>query len=172
MKNNKDNIRCFKFFGKFAWQNDKKYYAFLILNIIVNSLSPFVTILGTQYLIDEIADESKRNMFWIVFWVAFICIGSFICSNLKKWTGENISPISDTTIMSSAGAQCEHTNHVSTQIPYAVTVAVISFITYIIAGALQKAAGLGWLALPIGIILMVATVVGIKVLTAGKEVAE
>ena len=53
-----------------------------------------------------------------------------------------------------------------------VTVAVISFITYIIAGALQKAAGLGWLALPIGIILMVATVVGIKVLTAGKEVAE
>ena len=52
MKNNKDNIRCFKFFGKFAWQNDKKYYAFLILNIIVNSLSPFVTILGTQYLID------------------------------------------------------------------------------------------------------------------------
>ena len=66
----------------------------------------------------------------------------------------------------------KHTNHVSTQIPYAVTVAVISFITYIIAGALQKAAGLGWLALPIGIILMVATVVGIKVLTAGKEVAE
>ena len=65
MKNNKDNIRCFKFFGKFAWQNDKKYYAFLILNIIVNSLSPFVTILGTQYLIDEIADESKRNMFWM-----------------------------------------------------------------------------------------------------------
>ena len=93
MKNNKDNIRCFKFFGKFAWQNDKKYYAFLILSIIVNSLSPFVTILGTQYLIDEIADESKRNMFWIVFWVAFICIGSFICSNLKKWTGENISRI-------------------------------------------------------------------------------
>lgn len=95
MKNNKDNIRCFKFFGKFAWQNDKKYYAFLILNIIVNSLSPFVTILGTQYLIDEIADESKRNMFWIVFWVAFICIGSFICSNLKKWTGENISRIGE-----------------------------------------------------------------------------
>lgn len=95
MKNNKDNIRCFKFFGKFAWQNDKKYYAFLVLSIIVNSLSPFVTILGTQYLIDEIADESKRNMFWIVFWVAFICIGSFICSNLKKWTGENISRIGE-----------------------------------------------------------------------------
>ena len=95
MKNNKDNIRCFKFFGKFAWQNDKKYYAFLVLSIIVNSVSPFVTILGTQYLIDEIADAAKRNMFWIVFWVAFICIGSFICSNLKKWTGENISRIGE-----------------------------------------------------------------------------
>ena len=93
------------------------------------------------------------------------CMAGAVC-------GDHCSPISDTTIMSSAGAQCEHTNHVSTQIPYAVTVAVISFITYIISGALQKAAGLGWLALPIGIILMVATVVGIKVLTAGKEVAE
>ena len=93
------------------------------------------------------------------------CMAGAVC-------GDHCSPISDTTIMSSAGAQCEHTNHVSTQIPYAATVAVISFITYIIAGALQKAAGLGWLALPIGIVLMVGTVVGIKVLTAGKEVAE
>ena len=63
MKNNKDNIRCFKFFGKFAWQNDKKYYAFLVLSIIVNSLSPFVTILGTQYLIDEIADVYVKYAF-------------------------------------------------------------------------------------------------------------
>ena len=93
MKNNKDNIRGFKFFGKFAWQNDKKYYAFLVLSIIVNSLSPFVTILGTQYLIDEIADASKRNTVWIVFWVAFICVGNFVCANIKKWTGENISRI-------------------------------------------------------------------------------
>ena len=84
--------------------------------------------------------------------------------------GDHISPISDTTIMSSAGAQCEHTNHVSTQIPYAVTVAVVSFITYIISGALQKAAGIGWAALPIGIILMIGTIVGIKVLGSGKEV--
>ena len=84
--------------------------------------------------------------------------------------GDHCSPISDTTIMSSAGAQCEHTNHVSTQIPYAVTVAVVSFITYIISGALQKAAGIGWAALPIGIILMIGTIVGIKVLGSGKEV--
>lgn len=93
MKNSKESIRCFKFFGKFAWENDKMYYMFLIVNIIINSVSPFITILGTQYLIDEIADASKRNMGWIVFWVAFICCGNFICANVKKWTGENISKI-------------------------------------------------------------------------------
>ncbi|CDA28347.1 MULTISPECIES: Na+/H+ antiporter NhaC family protein [Eubacterium] len=91
------------------------------------------------------------------------CMAGAVC-------GDHCSPISDTTIMSSAGAQCEHTNHVSTQIPYAVTVAVVSFITYIISGALQKAAGIGWAALPIGIILMIGTIVGIKVLGSGKEV--
>jgi len=78
MKNSKESIRCFKFFGKFAWENDKMYYMFLIVNIIINSVSPFITILGTQYLIDEIADASKRNMGWIVFWVAFICGGNFM----------------------------------------------------------------------------------------------
>lgn len=95
MKNSRENIRCFKFFGKFAWQNDKKYYFFLVLNVIVNSLSPFVTILGTQYLIDEIADVSKRNMEWIVLWVAFICGGNFICSNVIKYVGENIVRIGE-----------------------------------------------------------------------------
>ena len=93
MKNSKDNIRCFKFFGKFAWQNDKKYYLLLIANIIVNSISPFITIIGSQYLIDEIADSSKRNIAWVIFWVAFICGGNFICSSIRKFIGENISKI-------------------------------------------------------------------------------
>ncbi|MDO4522839.1 MAG: Na+/H+ antiporter NhaC family protein [Eubacteriales bacterium] len=86
------------------------------------------------------------------------CMAGAVC-------GDHCSPISDTTIMSSAGAQCEHVNHVSTQIPYAITAAAVSFVTYIIAGALQKAAGIGWAALPVGIILMVAVLVGIKILT-------
>ena len=55
-------------------------------------------------------------------------------------TGDHCSPISDTTIMSSAGAQCYHINHVNTQIPYAVTVAVVSFVCYIIAGFVRNAA--------------------------------
>ena len=52
--------------------------------------------------------------------------------------------------MASAGAQCNHVNHVSTQLPYAVSVAAVSFVTYIVAGFTQSA----WISLPIGILLM------------------
>lgn len=93
------------------------------------------------------------------------CMAGAVC-------GDHCSPISDTTIMSSAGAQCEHTNHVSTQIPYAVMVAAVSFVTYIIAATLQKAAGIGWVALPIGILLMVGVIVGIKALLSTKQAKE
>ena len=55
------------------------------------------------------------------------CMAGAVC-------GDHCSPISDTTIMASAGAQCDHVNHVSTQLPYALTVAVVSFLTYIVAG--------------------------------------
>ena len=65
---------------------------------------------------------------------------------------------SDTTIMASAGAQCEHVNHVSTQLPYAMVAAAVSFLTYIIAGFVQTA----WIALPAGIILMAITLVIIR----------
>ena len=54
--------------------------------------------------------------------------------------GDHCSPISDTTIMSSAGAQCNHIAHVSTQMPYALTAAAISFLVYIAAGFIQNAA--------------------------------
>jgi tetracycline resistance efflux pump len=70
------------------------------------------------------------------------CMAGAVC-------GDHCSPISDTTIMASAGAQCNHVNHVSTQLPYAVSVAVISFITYIVAGFVQSA----WISLPIGVVL-------------------
>ena len=70
------------------------------------------------------------------------CMAGAVC-------GDHCSPISDTTIMASAGAQCNHVNHVSTQLPYAVSVAAISFITYIVAGFVQSA----WISLPIGVVL-------------------
>lgn len=79
------------------------------------------------------------------------CMAGAVC-------GDHCSPISDTTIMASAGAQCDHVNHVSTQLPYAMTVAVISFITYIIAGFSQSA----WISLPCGIVMVCLVLVMAK----------
>lgn len=78
--------------------------------------------------------------------------------------GDHCSPISDTTIMSSTGAQCDHINHVSTQLPYAATAAGISFITYIVAGATQNV----FLSLAFGVALMIAVLFAFKKLWAGK----
>ena len=72
--------------------------------------------------------------------------------------GDHCSPISDTTIMASAGAQCNHINHVSTQVPYVLTVAAISFVTYIIAGFVQNVV----ICLVIGILLTLATLLVLK----------
>ena len=79
------------------------------------------------------------------------CMAGAVC-------GDHCSPISDTTIMASAGAQSNHINHVNTQLPYAITVAVISFVTYIVAGFTKSA----WISLPVGIVLTIATVLFIK----------
>lgn len=85
------------------------------------------------------------------------CMAGAVC-------GDHCSPISDTTIMASAGAQCNHVNHVTTQLPYAVTVAAVSFVTYAIAGFVQNP----FICLPIGIVLMVGTLVVIKKMTENK----
>lgn len=79
------------------------------------------------------------------------CMAGAVC-------GDHCSPISDTTIMASAGAQCEHINHVNTQLPYAITAAVISFFTYIFAGFVQNAV----ICLPVGIALTLAVVFILK----------
>lgn len=88
------------------------------------------------------------------------CLAGAVC-------GDHCSPISDTTIMSSAGAKCNHLNHVSTQLPYALTVAGISFVGYIIAGLVQNA----WIVLPIMTIITIGTLFILKY-TAGKPVKE
>ena len=79
------------------------------------------------------------------------CMAGAVC-------GDHCSPISDTTIMASAGAQCEHVNHVTTQLPYAVLAAVVSFVTYIVAGFVKSA----WIALPVGIVLMLAVLFALR----------
>ena len=89
------------------------------------------------------------------------CLAGAVC-------GDHCSPISDTTIMSSAGAQCDHLTHVSTQIPYALTVAGISFVMFLIAGFVQNI----WICFPLGIVLTVATAFVLKLMTKNYKIAE
>ncbi len=86
------------------------------------------------------------------------CMAGAVC-------GDHCSPISDTTIMASAGGQCNHINHVSTQLPYAFTVAAVSFVSYILAGFVSN-----WLiVLPISIVLMIGTLFVIKLLSKNTK---
>ena len=78
--------------------------------------------------------------------------------------GDHCSPISDTTIMASAGAQCDHLNHVSTQLPYAVTVAAVSFIGFIVAGFSQNI----YLTLVVSIVLTLGTLFVLRSIEAKK----
>ena len=86
------------------------------------------------------------------------CLAGAVC-------GDHCSPISDTTIMASAGARCNHVDHVSTQLPYSMTVAAISFVMFIIAGFVKSA----WICLPISVILTVGTLFVIKYLVNRKK---
>ena len=85
------------------------------------------------------------------------CMAGAVC-------GDHCSPISDTTIMASAGAQCNHVNHVSTQLPYAMTVAAVSCITYVIAGVIQNAV----ICLVIGIALQILVLLALRNHTRNK----
>lgn len=86
------------------------------------------------------------------------CLAGAIC-------GDHCSPISDTTIMSSAGAQCNHVDHVQTQLPYAVSVAALSFVMYLVAGFIPD-----WMiCLPVGAVLTVAFLFVMKKVTLKKR---
>lgn len=88
------------------------------------------------------------------------CLAGAVC-------GDHCSPISDTTIMASAGAQCNHVNHVSTQLPYALTVAAVSTVAYILAGFIRN-----WMiVLPIAIAMLIGTLFVIKHVTNKKNPA-
>jgi len=85
------------------------------------------------------------------------CMAGAVC-------GDHCSPISDTTIMASAGSQSNHLNHVSTQLPYALTAAGVSFVSYILAGFVPNA----WIALPVAVVLMIGTLLVIRAVVKKK----
>ena len=79
--------------------------------------------------------------------------------------GDHCSPISDTTIMASAGAHCYHLNHVFTQIPYALTVGGVAFVSFILAGIIQNVV----ICLVIAVVLMIATLLVIRAIMSKKH---
>lgn len=87
------------------------------------------------------------------------CMAGAVC-------GDHCSPISDTTIMASAGAQCNHVNHVSTQLPYAMLAAAVSFVSYILAGFIQNA----FITLPISMVMMLCVILVIKQVKKKKQI--
>ncbi len=86
------------------------------------------------------------------------CLAGAVC-------GDHCSPISDTTIMASTGAQCDHVNHVATQLPYALTVAGVSAVGYLLSGFVQNV----FIVLGTSIVLMLAVLFIIKAVTADKS---
>ncbi|MCI8808011.1 MAG: Na+/H+ antiporter NhaC family protein [Oscillospiraceae bacterium] len=120
-----------------------------VIVFVVGCLLAFAT--GTSWGTFGILIPIVQHVFSMDDPLAIICISACMAGAV---CGDHCSPISDTTIMASAGAQCDHVNHVSTQLPYAIACAVISGVTYIIAGVLAFAGLPGLIALPVGAALM------------------
>ncbi|MBQ1815579.1 MAG: Na+/H+ antiporter NhaC family protein, partial [Ruminococcus sp.] len=97
--------------------------------------------------------------------IVIICISACLAGAV---CGDHCSPISDTTIMASTGAQCDHVNHVSTQLPYAMTVAGVCAVGYIISGFVQNV----FVVLGVSVVLMLAVLFTIKMIMAKKSAAD
>ena len=128
-----------------------------VIVFVIGCLLAFAT--GTSWGTFGILIPIVQNVFSMDNPMAIVCISACMAGAV---CGDHCSPISDTTIMASAGAQCDHVNHVSTQLPYAITCAAVSGATYLIAGMLVHFGAPGILGLPIGIVLMLATLAVIK----------
>lgn len=118
-------------------------------------LIPIVTSVFSAELADVTGTGSIPSM-------VIICISACLAGAV---CGDHCSPISDTTIMASTGAQCDHVNHVSTQLPYALTVAAVSAVGYLISGFVQNV----FVVLGLSIILLLAVLFIIKMITSSKR---
>ncbi len=130
-----------------------------VIVFAVGCLLAFAT--GTSWGTFGILIPIVQNVFSMDNPLAIICISACMAGAV---CGDHCSPISDTTIMASAGAQCDHVSHVSTQLPYAVSCAVIAGVTYVIAGLLAFFGGPGILALPIGVAMTLIFLYTVKIM--------
>ncbi len=121
-----------------------------VIVFLIGCLLSFAT--GTSWGTFGILIPIVQGVFSMDNPLAIICISACMAGAV---CGDHCSPISDTTIMASAGAQCDHVNHVSTQLPYAISCAAISGVCYVLAGLLANVGLSGLIALPVGVALMI-----------------
>ena len=91
----KDLGRCFKYFTKFAWQTNKTYYFWLILGFVVGIVYPFISILGTEQLVNEIAPGGPRRVSYAILWIVVICVGTWLGKVLAKACDEHKGRINE-----------------------------------------------------------------------------
>ena len=162
LKSMTDSLGAREFVAGFIAQRAAGFMSFLpAIIFVIACFLAFAT--GTSWgtfgiLIPIVVDAFAKDPQLMIIAIS-ACMAGAVC-------GDHCSPISDTTIMASAGAQCNHINHVNTQLPYAFIAAVISGITYIAAGFLRNAV----FSLLVGVALMLGMVVLVKIL--GGSVAE
>ena len=157
-----DSLGAKYFVRDFVQGNAASFQMFLpAIVFVIGCLLAFAT--GTSWGTFGMLIPIVQNVFSMDDPLAIVCISACMAGAV---CGDHCSPISDTTIMASAGAQCDHVSHVSTQLPYAVVAAAVSFVSYIIAGIVPNA----FIALPVSIVLMLCTLVVIRVIPGKKSV--
>ena len=158
LKSMTDSLGAKYFVRDFVYANAEGLQAFLpcIVFLIGCGLS-FAT--GTSWGTFGILIPIVQSVFPMDNPLAIICISACMAGAV---CGDHCSPISDTTIMASAGAQCDHVNHVSTQLPYAISCAAIAGVCYVVAGLLAYNGMPGLLGLPFGMVLMLVFLFVVK----------
>ena len=134
---------------------------------VIGGLLAFAT--GTSWGTFDILIPIVQSVFTMDDPLAIICISACMAGTA---CGDHCSPISNATIMVSTDTQCDHVNHVSTQLLYAVSVAAISFVCYAAAGLLKSAGLPGLIMLPVGILITIGFLMVIKKSTANRKTAE
>ena len=155
-----DSLGAKYFVRDFVWSSAAGLQMLLpALVFVIGCLLAFAT--GTSWGTFGMLIPIVQNVFPMDNPLSIVCISACMAGAV---CGDHCSPISDTTIMASAGAQCDHVSHVSTQLPYAITAAAVSLVSYLFAGFVPNAV----IALPVSLVLMLGTLVVIRKLTASK----
>lgn len=160
LKGMTDSLGAKEFVHDIVYGSAAGFQAFLpALVFVIGCLLAFAT--GTSWGTFGMLIPIVQSVFPAGDPLSIVCISACMAGAV---CGDHCSPISDTTIMASAGAQCDHVNHVSTQLPYAITCAAVSFVSYVIAGFIPNPV----IMLPLSILLMVGTLMVIK--TRAKKI--